>query len=87
MPLNPPVRANTGVIKEEQFLHGQHITFTAGDLGQRGDFAAAILQPVDLHDQIDRAGDLTAQCGQRDLNPAIATIFSSRLVASRAELA
>src|SRR6202012_5545537 len=44
-----------------QLLGRDDVVRQAGDLGDRQDAAASVGEPADLHDEVDRIGDLAAQ--------------------------
>ncbi len=45
----------------EQLLGGDHVIADARDLGDRHDTATTIAEARDLHDEVERAGDLPPQ--------------------------
>ena len=54
-----PIRVDTpAVIEHEEIGQGDNLTFESFDLRYVGDLSAAVGQPRDLNDQIDRRADL-----------------------------
>src|ERR1700722_10836178 len=56
------IRAFTLELEVKNIVHQDDAVFEATDIGHLGDAAAPVAMTFDLNDQIDRAGDLTADC-------------------------
>ena len=59
-PMTSPVSRNAALPEQENVLHGDDIAFHAGNFGHVGDFARAVAQAGDLHDDVDRRSNLPA---------------------------
>ena len=68
-------------------MHSDHFALHAVDLIDADQSASAIGKPLQLHDDGNRRSDLATDAGIGRPIPAIATICSRRLSASRGELA
>ena len=63
MALHGAVRCGTGAHIFEDFLHLDDVAFEPGDLRDRGDLALAVGLALQLHDELDGAGNLAADRG------------------------
>src|SRR5215467_13460803 len=55
------------LLEHENLLHGDHLTFHAGDLRDAGDLAGAVAQPRLLADDLNRGRDLLAHGALREV--------------------
>src|SRR5207245_3659253 len=56
------------LVHHEDVLHGDHVLLHAHDLGDGGDLARPVAQPVQLHDEVDRARDLLPDCAHGEVD-------------------
>ena len=69
MALHRAVGAGAGAHEFVDFLHLDDVAFEPGDFGDRGDLALAVGLTLQLHDQLDGAGDLAADARHRHRQP------------------
>ena len=74
-------------LKTIDLLHLNYIAFHSSHFAHAGHPPAPVRQTLQLDEQLDRGGDLTANTRADTAKPAMATICSRRLIASRGVLA
>ena len=74
-------------VVDEEILRDRHVALHAEDLGDVGDAAGAIAQPLRLDDDVDRRADHLADRPGRQPKPPVMIIDSMRAIASRGEFA
>src|SRR5438045_7953795 len=66
-PDHAPLTVDAGAYELENVLHGDHVFLHATHLADLHHLAGPVAQPFEMHDHVDRAGDLRTDCPQRQV--------------------